>query len=65
MFRTWALKTDGTNGYKRWDYQHDVHGPYYSWDFKDPQDDEPFKNDPEERRVDRADGRDRLVPRRR
>ena len=36
VFRTWALKIDGTNGYKRWDYQHDVHGPWYSWDYKDP-----------------------------
>ncbi|HYJ60276.1 MAG TPA: hypothetical protein VE032_02295 [Actinomycetota bacterium] len=46
VFRAWALKTDGSNGYKRWDYQHDVHGPYYSWDFKDPEDGEPFKNIP-------------------
>ena len=65
VFRAWALKTDGSNGYKRWDYQHDVHGPYYSWDFKDPAGRRAVQEHPQGRPVDRADGRDRLVPRRR
>jgi hypothetical protein len=44
VFRVWALKTDSTYGYRRWDYTKYIHGPWYSWDFKDPLQGEPFRN---------------------
>ena len=44
VFRVWALRTDGTNGYRRYDYTKYIHGPWYSWYFKDPRSDEPFRN---------------------
>lgn len=46
VFRVWALKVDGSNGYRRYDYQMDIHGPWYSWHFKDPKDGDPFRNIP-------------------
>jgi len=44
VFRVWALRTDSASGYRRWDHDKYMHGPYYSWDFKDPLPDEPFRN---------------------
>jgi hypothetical protein len=43
VFRVWALRSDGSTGYKRWDYDKDIHGPWYSWDFYSPLAAEPFK----------------------
>jgi hypothetical protein len=48
VFRVWALKTDSSNGYRRWDYTKYIHGPWYSWDFKDPRASEPFRNIPKD-----------------
>ena len=42
-FRVWALRADGTTGYKRWDYDKDVHGPWFTWDYYAPQTGDPFK----------------------
>jgi len=39
----WALRTDGTNGYKRWDYAKFIHGPWATFDYKDPEPGEPFR----------------------
>ena len=44
VFRVWGLKQDSTNGYRYWDYTKHIHGPWYSWDYKDPEADEPFRN---------------------
>ena len=43
VFRVWALRSDGSYGYKYWDYDKDIHGPWYSWDFYSPLQAEPFK----------------------
>jgi hypothetical protein len=48
VFRVWALKTDGSNGYRRWDYTRYIHGPWYSWHYKDPKPDDPFRNIPKD-----------------
>jgi hypothetical protein len=56
VFRVWALKSDGTNGYKRYDYKMDIHGPWYSWNYKDPKDGDPFRNIPKtDLSIDRMD----------
>lgn len=43
VFRVWALKLDGSSDYRRWDYDKDVHGPYYTWDYIAPDSTTPFK----------------------
>jgi hypothetical protein len=43
-FRAWALKTDGTAGYKYWDLEKDIHGPYTTGSYYDPNQDWQFKN---------------------
>jgi len=43
VFRVWALKADGTQGYKQWDYDKDIHGPFYTWSYYSPGVDDPFR----------------------
>ena len=43
VFRVWALKTDGTTGYKRYGYDKDIHGPWFTWDYYTPLASDPFK----------------------
>ena len=43
VFRVWALKADGSAGYRRWDYDKDIHGPYLTWDYEAPLTGSPFK----------------------
>jgi hypothetical protein len=43
-FRAWALKVDGSDGYKFWEMEKDIHGPYSTGSYYDPQPDWQFKN---------------------
>jgi hypothetical protein len=43
VFRVWALKADGTAGYRSWDYTKDIHGPYLTWDYEAPATGDQFK----------------------
>jgi hypothetical protein len=43
VFKTWGLKQDGTSGYRMWDHEKDVHGPYDTWDYISPSSTDPFK----------------------
>jgi hypothetical protein len=43
VFRTWALKNDRSMGYRHWDYNKDIHGPYSTADYYWPGASEPFK----------------------
>jgi len=43
VFRVWALKADGSAGYRYWGYDKDVHGPFLTWDYAAPATSEPFK----------------------
>jgi hypothetical protein len=43
VFKTWALKADGSPGYRYWDHQKDIHGPYDTWRYVAPDIDDPFK----------------------
>jgi hypothetical protein len=44
VFRVWALKADGSaNGYRSWDYDKDVNGPYNTWNYAAPGSNDPFK----------------------
>jgi hypothetical protein len=38
-----GLRADGSNGFKYWDYDKDINGPYNTWNYADPQADDPFK----------------------
>jgi hypothetical protein len=42
-FRVWALKLDGSSGYRTWDYDKDVHGPFLVWDYYNPNSSTPFR----------------------
>lgn len=42
VFKVWALKRDGTAGYRFWDHEMDVHGPYSTWQYIDPLPDDQF-----------------------
>ncbi len=42
VFRTWALKNDGTKGYHHWDYRTNIHGPYTTASYYDPTPTQPF-----------------------
>lgn len=43
VFRVWALKQDGTNGFRYWDYDKDIHGPYATFNYYSPGSDTPFR----------------------
>jgi hypothetical protein len=43
VFRVWALKNDGSAGYRSWDYTKDIHGPFYTWHYYSPVSNNPFK----------------------
>lgn len=43
VFRVWGLKNDGSSGYRRWDYEKEIHGPYYTWHYADPAKSHPFR----------------------
>jgi hypothetical protein len=43
VFRTWALKNDGSAGYRHWDYDKNVHGPYTTADYYAPERPQPFR----------------------
>jgi hypothetical protein len=43
-FRAWALKVDGSAGYKYWEMEKDIHGPYSTGSYYDPQPDWQFRN---------------------
>lgn len=36
VFKVWALRKDATPGYRFWDHEMDVHGPYSTWAYIDP-----------------------------
>lgn len=36
VFRVWALKTDGSAGFKYWEMEKDIHGPYTTDSYFDP-----------------------------
>ena len=44
VFRTWALRSDGRVGYRHWDYDKNIHGPYTTADFFSPAASEPFRS---------------------
>jgi hypothetical protein len=37
VFKVWALRKDGSAGYRFWDHEMDAHGPYSTWQYIDPQ----------------------------
>lgn len=43
VFRTWALKNDGSMGYRHWDYDTNVHGPYTTAAYFSPTPSQPFR----------------------
>jgi hypothetical protein len=43
VFRVWALRLDGTSGFRTWNYDTDVHGPFATFDYFDPETSNPFK----------------------
>jgi hypothetical protein len=43
-FRAWALKVDGSAGYKFWEMEKDIHGPSSTGSYYDPQPDWQFRN---------------------
>jgi hypothetical protein len=43
VFRTWALKNDGSMGYRHWDYDKNIHGPYSTAAYYSPAASQPFK----------------------
>lgn len=43
VFRVWALKSDGSPGVRMWDYDKEIHGPYYTWHYIAPEPDDPFR----------------------
>ena len=43
VFRTWALKNDGTKGFHHWDYNKDIHGPYTTASYYAPARSQPFR----------------------
>jgi hypothetical protein len=45
VFRVWALKAEpGTGfGYRRWDYTRFIHGPYATFNYKEPDGEFPFR----------------------
>jgi hypothetical protein len=42
VFRVWALKADGGEGPRYWDYDNDIHGPFDTGDYYYPLSSEPF-----------------------
>jgi hypothetical protein len=36
VFKVWALRKDGSAGYRFWDHEMDVHGPYSTWQYIEP-----------------------------
>jgi hypothetical protein len=36
VFKVWALRKDGAPGYRFWEHEMDVHGPYSTWQYIDP-----------------------------
>ncbi len=48
VFRVWALKSDGTNGYRRYDYGKFIHGPWATFHYKDPEQGDPFRTIPKD-----------------
>jgi hypothetical protein len=42
VFRVWALKGDGSEGPRYWDYDKDIHGPFDTGDYYYPLASEPF-----------------------
>lgn len=43
VFKTWALKADASPGFRYWDHEKDIHGPYSTWQYVAPGTDDPFK----------------------
>jgi hypothetical protein len=47
VFRVWALEPDSHAAqYRYWDYDHFIHGPYFTSDYYDPQPGDPFETIP-------------------
>lgn len=43
VFKVWGLKLDGSSGYRYWDHEKNVHGPYSTWQYVEPDASDPFK----------------------
>lgn len=43
VFRVWALRNDGESGFRLWDYDKDIHGPYATFHYYDPSSTTPFR----------------------
>lgn len=43
VFKVWALRADGNPGYRSWDHEYFIHGPYSTADYYLPASEEPFK----------------------
>ncbi len=43
VFKSWALHQDGSPGYRRWDHDKDIHGPFSTWGYLAPRSGDPFK----------------------
>lgn len=43
VFRTWALRNDRTPGYRHWDYDKNIHGPYTTRAYFAPTPSDPFR----------------------
>ncbi|HEX6844525.1 MAG TPA: hypothetical protein VF235_05355 [Actinomycetota bacterium] len=43
VFRVWALKNDGSNGFRFWDHDKEMHGPYATFHYYDPSGETPFR----------------------
>jgi hypothetical protein len=44
VFKTWAMKTDGSVGFRYWDHDKEIHGPYSTDAFYTAGKSDPFKN---------------------
>jgi hypothetical protein len=44
VFRVWALKADQSAGFRYWEMERDIHGPYTTDSYYDPISSWPFKN---------------------
>jgi hypothetical protein len=43
VFKTWALKQDGSNSFRFWEHEKEVHGPYSTFEYYNAAADDPFK----------------------
>jgi hypothetical protein len=43
VFKTWALRNDGTSGFKFWPHEKEIHGPYNTASYYSPASADPFK----------------------